>query len=72
MSGSHQQPHSVLSALLLPFKPVIGAYGGLAHILERLRLGVVAISPDVNYDATVGMARIIPGKAQPKSNSRLS
>ena len=52
---------SALSALLLPFKPVIGAYGGLAQMLERLRQGVVAIAPDVNLEVTIGMARTLPG-----------
>ena len=52
---------SRLSALFYPLTPVLGAYGGLAQMAERLRLGVVAIAPEVNLDVTINVARNIPG-----------
>ena len=53
---------TVFSNLLIPFKPILGAYGNLAHMSEKLRVGIVAIAPDVNTDVTIGVAKVIPGE----------
>lgn len=47
--------------MLLPFRPVVLAYGGLGHMLERLRVGLVAVLPDINFEVTMGIASTIPG-----------
>lgn len=47
--------------LLLPFRPVIAAYGGLGSILERLRLGLVLTLPEVNVEVMMGIASVVPG-----------
>ncbi len=46
----------------MPFRPVISAYGGLAGMLERLRVGLVYIIPEINNDVTMALARVFPGK----------
>ena len=40
----------------------MSAYGGLASILERLRVGIVLTMPEINNDVTMGVAKVIPGE----------
>ena len=40
----------------------VSAYGGLASILERLRVGIVLTMPEINNDVTMGVAKVIPGE----------
>lgn len=54
--------NNLWTALLLPFRPVISAYGGLAGMLERLRVGLVYIIPEINNDVTMALARVFPGE----------
>jgi len=53
------------STMLLPFRPVLSAYGGLASILERVRVGMVMTMPEINIDVTMGVAKVIPGEKAP-------
>jgi len=57
------------SGLLLPLGPVVSAYGGLAGILERVRVGIVMTMPEINNDVTMGVANVIPGGTIPLSSS---
>ena len=64
-----QTNNSLWAALLLPFRPVISAYGGLASMLERLRVGLVYIIPEINNDVTMALARVFPGSLSTTSQS---